>query len=86
MSSATNTNTGIPLTGDIGSKEAPWHAAFPKATVEADYLPSEEVLKELQDEEKKKGVLLVDLRRNDHDVSPLHGAGGLRRMRLNHQG
>ncbi|RPA72617.1 hypothetical protein BJ508DRAFT_419395 [Ascobolus immersus RN42] len=62
-----STTASQKLTGDIGSEEKPWHAAFPKPSVEADYLPSEQVLEELKDEEKKKGVLLVDLRRNDHD-------------------
>lgn len=55
--------------------EQPWHAFFPAPTLEAIFLPADEIYELLvQDEEAEKNgesrkTILVDLRRNDHDVS-----------------
>lgn len=65
-----------PLSRKNTESEPPWHAAFPEPRHKADALPDvekEDVLS-LLNEGKKSGThggfLLVDVRRNDHEVRP----------------
>ena len=52
------------------SEQQPWYAAYPKAVSEAVFLPRSTVLEWFSSEDKLPGkyFVLVDLRRNDHEV------------------
>lgn len=56
-----------------GEAPAPWHAAFPAPKdVELGALGQDEVLKMVKASDKgKRDFVLVDVRRNDHEVSVL---------------
>lgn len=63
---------------NTGVEEQPWHAAFPEPRHQASSLPDvdkEDVLALLKDDKKpgdRGGFLLVDVRRNDHEVGCVH--------------
>ena len=61
MSSITETGAASP---------APWHAAYPAPKAEASAISREDVLSMLRSGESVAGktFVLVDLRRNDHEV------------------
>lgn len=50
--------------------QAPWHAAYPDPKADVVFLTREEVLALLQDPQAVAGkdYVLIDLRRNDHEV------------------
>lgn len=52
------------------SEKQPWHAAYPAPTSTAVYLPQATALEWMESGEKIVGrdFVLVDLRRNDHEV------------------
>lgn len=59
----------------MSASEQPWHAAYPKTVSEAVFLPRSTVLEWFLSEDKLPGkhFVLVDLRRNDHEVNlPSH--------------
>lgn len=51
-------------------EKQPWHAAYPVPTSAAVYLPQATALEWMESSEKIVGrdFVLVDLRRNDHEV------------------
>jgi arsenical-resistance protein 2 len=55
---------------ETSQTEAPWYAAYPAAKLTAAPLSRSEVRLLLQDSESsgRKDFLLIDLRRNDHEV------------------
>jgi hypothetical protein len=53
----------------MASEPAPWHAAYPKPKNTAETISHSEVLGRLnRGELPGRDILLVDLRRNDHEV------------------
>lgn len=55
------------------ASELPWHAAYPKPKNTApDVISRSEVLERLnRGEQPGRDFLLIDLRRNDHEVRPI---------------
>lgn len=55
-------------------EQQPWHAAYPSPASTAVFLPQKTVLEWMESGEKIVGrdFVLVDLRRNDHEVSLIY--------------
>jgi hypothetical protein len=68
---------------NTASEETPWHAAFPTPRHQSSQLPDvdkEDVLNLLKDGKQpgeRGGFLLVDVRRNDHEVRTITILSGL---------
>lgn len=68
----------LSLTTKSSSDQTPWHAAFPAPRHQPAHIPDvdrEDVLALFKEGKRpggraKGGFLLVDVRRNDHEVSP----------------
>ncbi|KAL3587732.1 hypothetical protein FPOAC2_13631 [Fusarium poae] len=61
---------------------APWHAAYPAPEHQPESLTREEVLKSMKEVSSvaKQDFVLIDLRRNDHELYGVFKAAGLRKI------
>ena len=60
-----------PSKDDQGQEEAPWHRAYPSPKTAASVISCSDLLDwVLGGKEAGKEFVLVDLRRNDHEVHP----------------